>query len=78
MLKSDARDCDIKVGIDGDSALPGRSPCEETAWRHLHMEQAVLRGKVVVQILWDMAKYFDSIKIILSIQRCEAIKFPID
>ena len=54
------------------------SPHEETAWRHLHMEQAVLRGKVVVQILWDVAKYFDSINIPVLIQRCEEIGFPFD
>ena len=48
------------------------------AWRHLQMEQAVLRGKVVVQILWDVAKYFDSINIPLLIQGCEVINVPID
>ena len=42
------------------------------------MEQAVLRGKVVVQILWDVAKYFDSINVPLLMPRCEAISFPID
>ena len=67
VIKPGVREWDIQVGLEGDSALPGRSPHEETAWRHLQMEQAVLRGKVVVQILWGVAKHFDSINIPLLI-----------
>ena len=42
------------------------------------MEQAALRGKMVIHILWDVAKYFDSISIPTLIRRCEELDFPID
>ena len=42
------------------------------------MEQAALRGKMVIHILWDVAKYFDSIGIPTLIRRCEELHFPID
>ena len=51
IAKHDVRNWDERVGLAGDSALPGRSPHEETAWRYLQKEQAVLRGKVVFHIL---------------------------
>ena len=78
IAKLDVRSWDEKIGLAGDSALPGRSPHEETAWRHLQMEQATLRGKLVIHILWDVAKFFDSIDIPRLIRRCEELGFPID
>ena len=78
IAKHDVRNWDERIGLPGDSALPGRSPHEETAWRHLQMEQAVLRGKVVIHILWDVAKFFDSIDIPRLIRRCEELEFPLD
>ncbi len=78
VLKGEVREWDVDIGLEGDSALPGRSPLEETAWRHLMMEQASLRGKFVGQLLWDLAKFFDSLNIPLLIKRAEELHFPID
>ncbi len=78
VMKKPVRAWDLQVGLEGDSALPGRSPLEETAWRHLCMEQAVLRGKFVAQMLWDMAKFFDSLDIPELLARCEELDFPTD
>ena len=78
IAKPDVRAWDERVGLAGDSALPGRLPHVETAWRHLQMEQAALRGKMVIHILWDVAEYFDSISIPTLIRRCEELDFPID
>ena len=78
VMKDDVREWDMEVGIEGDSAMAGRSPLLETAWRHLTMEQAVLRGKFVCQLLWDVAKFFDSVGIPLLIDRAEQLRFPLD
>ncbi len=78
VMKGEVREWDVEVGMEGDSALPGRSPLDETAWRHLLMEQAVLLGKHVAQLLWDVAKFFDSLNIPLLIERAEELNFPID
>ena len=78
VMKGDVRDWDKSQGLDGDSALPGKSSVDELAWQHLLMEQAVLRGWSVVQLLWDVAKFFDCIDIPLLIQRAEEQGFPID
>ena len=78
IMKGEVREWDVDKGIKGDSALPGRSPSDGTAWRFLDMEQAVLRGKLVVQMLWDMTKFFDSIDIPKLIERCEKLDFPRD
>ena len=78
MMKDEVRSWDVEVGTEGDSAMPGKSPLDETAWRHLWMEQATLRGKYVVQLLWDVAKFFDSVDIPALIRRAEHLDFPID
>ncbi len=78
VMKQEVRELDVGVGMAGDSALPGRSPLDETAWRHLLMEQACLRGKFVGQMLWDIAKFFDSLPVPLLISRAEALDFPSD
>ena len=78
VIKDDVRSWDSEVGVEGDSALPGRSAHDEVAWRHLLMEQAVLRGKSVGELLWDVAKFFDSLDVPLLIQRAEKLDFPID
>ena len=78
VMKQEVREWDVGVGMAGDSALPGRSPLDETAWRHLLMEQACLRGKFVGQMLWDIAKFFDSLGIPQLISRAEELDFPSD
>ncbi len=78
VMKCQVREWDMHVGLQGDSALPGRSPHAETAWRHLTMEQAVLRGKAVGQLLWDVKQFFDSLDVPLVIERSERLHFPVD
>ena len=78
IMKADIRDWDSRVGLDGDSALPGRSPHDETAWRQLLMELACLQGKSVGQMLWDVAKFFDSLDVPILIERAEGLGFPLD
>ncbi len=77
-LKDEVREWDIAVGLDGDSALPGRSPHDEAAWRQLVMEQSTLRGKYVAQLLWDVSKFLDSLDIPLLIERALELDFPLD
>ena len=78
LLKSDVRDWDASVGLEGDSALPGHSPLDEAVWRQLLMEQATLRGKFVVQLLWDVSKFFDSLDVPLLVERVVELQFPLD
>ena len=40
------------------------------------MEQRSLRGEVVVQILWDVEKYFDSLDVGTLIERAQHHAFP--
>ena len=60
IIKPDVREWDGRVGQRGDSAVAGRSPLIETTFRHAIMEHSTLCGKHVVQLLWDIEKYFDS------------------
>ena len=78
MIKEDVREWDGEVGFEGDSSLLGRSSIDEVAWRHLRMETAVLLGKAVGMLLWDVAKSFDSLDVPLLIERAEELNFPLD
>ena len=44
-----------------DSALKGKSSLREALARRLFEEQSVIQGFSVVQVLWDLQKFFDSI-----------------
>ena len=64
------------MGSKTDSALAGTSPRVATALRALEMEQRSLRGEVVIQMLWDVEKYFDSIDIEVLVERAVRHGFP--
>ena len=70
------RQWDVQTGSAHDSALAGRSPLTATAMRALIMEDASLRGRVTVLVLWDVEKFFDSIDILQLLRQAERMDFP--
>ncbi len=55
MMRDEVRQWDADIGSEGDTALGGRRPMDETARRHLRLELAGLCGEHAVILLWDMA-----------------------
>ena len=78
MQKNIVREWDKKVGSRYDSAMQGSSPKIAAAIRALEMEQKTIRGEYVIQIMWDVAKYFDSLDIKTLIERAVRYEFPLE
>ena len=78
LLKPEIRAWDLRVGTENDSALSGRQPLLETIKRAADMEAASRRGDTVIAILWDAAKFFDSLDIPTLAKRALELGFPKD
>ena len=64
------------MGSKFDSAMAGTSPKIAAGLRALEMEQRTIRGEHVIQIMWDVEKYFDSLDIQILIERAVEYEFP--
>ncbi len=78
LLKEEVRDWDRAVGSTDDSALAGRRPLDETARRVLRTEVAGLTGKHVIMLLWDMAKFYDTLDPSVLAELAMTAGFPLD
>ena len=58
LLREEVTAWDLKVGLPNDTALKGRQPQFETAWRHFYVERASVRGKFVSMILLVFSSIF--------------------
>ena len=63
ILCGDVRVWDKQAAVTGDTAAPQVQPAIAIARRSAASEAAVLLGRKVVRILWDVSKFFDSIPI---------------
>jgi hypothetical protein len=78
LIKGPVRQWDCDVGHHGDSALRGKRPADETARRMVRVEVAALTGRHVGLVLWDMAKFFDSLDTAVLVDSAERLGFPMD
>jgi hypothetical protein len=78
LIKDPVRRWDDEVGHEGDSAMRGKKPADETARRLMRVEVAALLGRHVAMVLWDMAKFFDSMDTQVLIESAERLDFPRD
>ena len=76
ILGEEIRQWDTEVAGAGDTALKGKSPLLETALRHLKVEAYNQLGYSSAIILWDVRKYFDSLKVPTLLERAVDSGFP--
>ncbi len=77
-MKSEVRSWDAAVADEDDTAVKGRRPLDETARRRLRVEAAALQGRTCVQVLWDMRRFFDSLRPAALKDAAVAAGFPLD
>ena len=63
LMKPDLRKWDGAAAGHGDTAKPGASPLMGAVRRLFHAEVARWRGKRAALLLWDVAKFFDTISV---------------
>ncbi len=59
-----------------DTAVAGNSALRAHLLRSLEVELATVEGQFTAHVLWDMEKFFDSIKIGVLIPRLDALGYP--
>ena len=75
-LKEYVRGWDKSIGVDGDTGLPGCSLELEAARRHLRMRIARSRGQGIVQLLWDITKFYDATSVSGTVRAADRLNFP--
>ena len=76
LIKAPVREWDAAIGMKGDSALRGNRPLIETAKRHARIEAAALVGKKCAFLLWDVAKFSDTVDVRKLIESAIKTNFP--
>ena len=65
-----------KVDTKGDTAVAGGSALKRAVERQLRLKVAKLRGRCAMVLLWDVAKFHDTIDIPTLAARCMKSDFP--
>ena len=69
---------DAKFAGEWDSALKGKSALRAHVARAAGIELAHIEGQYVIHFLWDMRKFYDSIKAHLLIPQLVARDYPLE
>ena len=78
ILGDEVREWADLVSMENDTAMKGKSPMVETAYRQLKVEMYTTLGYHVAVILWDIRKYFDSLDVPTLVNRAQDAKFPME
>ncbi len=69
------RDWDVKVAAPCDSALRGSSSLRAPLGSPLGVELAQSQGKCVLHFLWDLRKFYDSVRLEVLHERLESLGY---
>ena len=68
---------DFENAIPGDTAAPGKNALQEIIRRRAWAGAQRWQGKIVIQVLWDIAGFFDSIDVPVLVKACSEGKTPL-